>query len=154
MPEAHTTTMAPESIAPDSGIRTDRPSGDDKVVDSGVEIPLSMRADPYTIEFFELQGMDDSIGYKDEISTIEGYILKHIADNSLDNSTASYRAVMKELMGNIGLDENEISASKLAKISTYIKLLDRNIGINEQINEMVRRKEEADERVNQIRSML
>lgn len=100
-----------------------------------VQPPLSLyktaNGVPYSVKFFdvkeysELNGLLDVDKMIDKVSSIEKYVKEYIKDHHLEDTTESYDYIMKEIFNKLKINEHETTVSKLKRVTSYIKMLEK-----------------------------
>jgi len=135
-----------EPVLPDEGktVTTTNAS----ILESKVDVPLSLRETPYTIDYFELKNTD--LDFSQEVDALESFITKQIQSRNLEDNVTSYEKIIQELFIKAGVDSNEVSTSKLNKVLNYIELLNRNKTIEQRKIELL--KKQSRQQIKQIES--
>jgi len=135
-----------EPIAPDEGKQVNKTNA--SILKSDVEVPLSLRETPYTLEFFKVDAEKYVVS---DIGVIESYIINQIQNRNLVDNIESYQQVIQEILDKLGVEENELDESKIEKVFNYIQLIGRNKPIEEKRQELIEQKKiEQEKRREQI----
>lgn len=80
---------------------------------------------PYIADILEMQPVYGHSGYEDQAQTINDFVLEEIADRNLKSTKESYRQVVQELEGMLGLEGNLEYDSKLERLGALVTMLSK-----------------------------
>lgn len=78
---------------------------------------------PFLADLYDMSGLGDFA--KDELSEVDTFILSEIKSRELAPTKQTYQAILAELEGKISLNPNLKFDVKLAKLRSYVEIIQR-----------------------------
>jgi hypothetical protein len=117
-------TAEPQSETPKPvAVNKEEIVGSDTEDNKPLTIAINETKSPFSARYFDITNLSESETFKDELNTIDQYLLKLVSTGKLKDDSKSALKKIKSIEKMANIEDTESNARKMMKLSAFVKYL-------------------------------